>query len=168
MEKNMPFDTGYTLGPSQMLSNDFTLSGYLNTKIAFDNITKSWTIQMPFNSEQQATTNGTMPPFGTQKYILSKTLGGGHIYLNINACDESKEYNCKDGSCIQSEKRCDSKIDCFDASDENDCDKISIPESYLKHVPGRIFIILYLKLLLYIECASLYLFMAWTCIGLSW
>ena len=138
MGKAMPFDTGYTLGPSEMLSNDFTLSGYLNTKIAFDNITKSWTIQMPFDPEQQATTNGTMPPFGTQKYMISKSLGGGLAYLNINACDESKEYNCKDGSCIQSEKRCDSKIDCIDASDESECDKIALPKSYLRHVPGRI------------------------------
>ena len=140
MGQDMPFDTGYTLGPSQMLANDFTLSGYLNTKIGFDNITKSWTIQMPDKPEKQATTNGTMPPFGTQKYTLSKSLGGGHTYLNINACDESQEFNCKDGSCIQSEKRCDSKIDCFDASDESDCDKIAIPKSYLRHVPGRAYI----------------------------
>ena len=135
----MPFDTSYTLGPTQMLSNDFTLSGYLKTKIAYDNITQSWTIQMPFDSDQNATTNGTIPPFGTQKYILSNNLGGSVTYLNINACDESKEYNCEDGSCIQSEKRCDSKIDCIDASDERDCDIISIPSSYLKHVPGRSF-----------------------------
>ena len=47
MVKDMPFDTGYTLGPTQMLSNDFTLSGYLKTKIAFDNITDAWVIQMP-------------------------------------------------------------------------------------------------------------------------
>ena len=135
----MPFDTSYTLGPTQMLSNDFTLSGYLKTKIAYGNITQSWTIQMPFDSDQNATTNGTIPPFGTQKYILSNNLGGSVTYLNINACDESKEYNCEDGSCIQSEKRCDSKIDCIDASDERDCDIISIPSSYLKHVPGRSF-----------------------------
>ena len=149
MVKNIPFDTGYTLEPSQMLSNDFSLSGYRNTKITFDNITKSWTIQMPFNSEQQATTNGTLPPFGTQKYIISKILGGGQIYLNINACDESKEYNCKDGSCVRIEERCNSKIDCFDASDESDCDIISIPKSYLKHVPGRMFMILSLSLCVY-------------------
>ena len=146
----MPFDIGYTVGPIQMLSNDFTLSGYLKTKIAFDNVTYAWTIQMPDNPGQQASTNGTMdngqhfnyfrtmPPFGTHKYSLSKSLGGGHTYLNINACDEGKEYNCKDGSCIESEKRCDSKIDCFDASDESDCDKIAIPKYYLRHVPGKL------------------------------
>ena len=142
MTKDMPFDTGYTLGPSQMLSNDFTLSGYLKTQIGYDDITESWTIQMPDNPEIQATTNGTMPPFGTHKYTLSRSLGGGNTFLNINACDESREYNCKDGSCIDSEKRCDSKIDCFDASDESDCDKIALPKSYLKHVPGKLHIIL--------------------------
>ena len=148
MGNELPFDKAYTSGPIQMLSKDFALSGYLKTKIAFDNVTDTWMIQMPDNPEQQAITNGTMPPshfnffhslppFGTHRYYLSKSLGGGHIDLNINACDESKEYNCKDGSCVESEKRCDSKIDCFDASDEKDCDKIAIPTSYLRHVPGK-------------------------------
>ena len=133
----MPFDSGYALGPSQMQSNDFTFIGYQNTKISFSNSKKSWSIEILQDSNNTATTTSILPPFGTQEYSLSASLGGGHILLNINGCDESKQYNCEDGNCIDSEKRCDSKIDCFDASDENDCKKILFPKAYLKHIPGN-------------------------------
>ena len=144
MGTDIPFDTGYTLGPSQMQSNDFTFNGYQNTKINFSNATNTWSIVMPQDSSKNATTTGTMPPFGTHEYSLSQSLGGGTILLNINACDESKQYNCEDGSCVDSEMRCDSKIDCLDASDERNCEKIAIPVDYLKHIPGMSYNILYL------------------------
>ena len=138
LAKDTPFDTGYALGQSQILSNDFTFSGYQNTKISFSSLTNSWSIETHKDSNKTATTKSLLPPFGTHKYSLSQSLGGGHVLLNINACDESKHYNCKDGSCIDSEKRCDSKIDCFDASDESDCRKIITGTTYLKHIPGEI------------------------------
>ena len=125
-----------------MKSKDFTFNGYQNTKIRLTNETNIWSIEIPHNSNKTAITISALPPIGTHKYSLSQSLGGGHILLNINACDESKHYNCKDGSCIDSEKRCDSKIDCFDASDESNCDKIALPKSYLKHVPGMLYIII--------------------------
>ena len=150
MDKGLPFDRAYSLGPTQMQVNDFTLSGFAKTMISFNNVTKTWKMQYPYDSEKYATTNGTTPPFGTKEYILSEPLGGGSILLNLNACDESKEFNCKDGSCIPSEKRCNAKVDCFDASDESDCNRILIPKSYLKHVPGRKNLILLLKYSIYI------------------
>ena len=133
---SMPFDSGYSLGPSQMQSNDFTFIGYQNTRIAYSSSKKSWSIESPQDSNNTATTTNFLPPFGTHEYILSPSLGGGHVLLNINACDESQQYNCEDGNCIDSEKRCDSKIDCFDGSDENECKKILFPKAYLKHIPG--------------------------------
>ena len=121
-----------------MLSNDFTLNGYKNTKIRFSNLTNSWSIMIPGDSNKSATTKSLLPPFGTHGYNLSQSVGGGHVLLNLNACDEGKEYNCEDGSCIDSERRCDSKIDCHDASDESNCRKILTGNTYLKHIPGEV------------------------------
>ena len=120
-----------------MKSKDFTFNGYQNTKIRLTNETNIWSIEIPQDSDKTATTISALPPFGTHKYSLSQSLGGGNILLNINACDESEHYNCKDGSCIDSEKRCDSKIDCFDSSDESECQKIVTGTNYLKHIRLR-------------------------------
>ena len=91
---------------------------------------------MSSDFNKYATTNGSLPPFGTKYYLLSEELGGGHIPIHINACNDKKEYNCRDGSCIMIEQRCDSQFDCIDGSDESECNVIGIPASYLKHVPG--------------------------------
>ena len=121
-----------------MLDNNFTLTGYTNSKLAYDDNTDTWRVELLSDPSAVAVTNGTDPPFGTHEYQLSKDLVGsdGSILLNLNACDDLNEYNCQDGSCVAIEQRCDSKFDCFDDSDERGCNKIEIPKSYLKHVPG--------------------------------
>ena len=88
------------------------------------------------NSEAYAITNGTLPPFGSRTFFLE---GNSHdsILLNINSCDDNIEFNCKDGSCVSIGKRCDSNLDCSDGSDEINCKIISIPPSYLSHVPAK-------------------------------
>ena len=121
-----------------MLTNDFSLNGFKSTLISYDNSTTKWMMKLSSDSDKYATTNGSLPPFGTKEYFLSKELGGGHITLNVNACDDKTEYNCQDGSCILMEHRCDSQFDCIDASDEIECNVIDIPVAYLKHVPGII------------------------------
>ena len=120
-----------------MQMRDFSFSGYSKTIISLHKNTSSWKIQLPGDSNKYAVTNGTLPPFGTQKYILSKDVGGGQLDLNINACDDRKEFNCQDGGCITIEKRCNSKFDCADGSDERTCLMIDVPHSYLKHVPDQ-------------------------------
>ena len=122
-----------------MFDNNFTLTGYTNSKIAFNSSTETWRIELLSDPNAYAVTNGINPPFGTQEYILSNYLigGSGPILLNLNACNDLIEYNCQDGSCIPIEQRCDSKFDCYDDSDEAECNKMVIPESYLRHVPGR-------------------------------
>ena len=117
-----------------MVANNFTLTGYTNSKIAFNSSTETWRIELLSDPNAYAVTNGTYPPFGTREYVLSNYLvgGSGPILLNLNACNDLIEYNCKDGSCIPIEQRCDSKFDCYDDSDEGECNKIAIPESIPK------------------------------------
>ncbi|XP_055910424.1 putative vitellogenin receptor [Eupeodes corollae] len=44
-----------------------------------------------------------------------------HQVESIQFCEEG-EFECKDGSCVPSDKVCDSHRDCTDNSDERDCD----------------------------------------------
>ena len=121
--------------------DNYRFSGYTTCSIAYDKTASNWKIEMLSDPEQKAVTNGTQPPFGTHEYTLSESLGGDYIKLSINACDDRKEFNCEDGSCIPIERRCDSKFDCVDGTDERTCDMIDIPNFYLKHVPaGMLFV----------------------------
>ena len=136
LKPDMPFDRLYTLEPSQLMTKDFTFHGYQNSKIIHDAENRNWKFEILSDPEIYALTNGSIPPLGTKEYLLSDNLGGGTVVLNLNSCDNDKEYNCKDGSCISIEKRCDSKFDCSDSSDEDECKLIITPASYLKYVPG--------------------------------
>ena len=119
-----------------MMENNFTFSGYTDSKIVPGDTSGTWEIQMLSNSEMYAITNGTLPPFGSRTYFLDGNSNDQFV-LNINSCNDNTDFNCKDGSCVAIEKRCDSNLDCNDGSDEIDCNIISIPPSYLSHVPAK-------------------------------
>ena len=134
----MKFDVKYTLPISQMMKGNFNISGYKTSNIGFDNGTKKWTIDLISDKNVHAITNGSQPPFGTKQYVLSQSLGGGQIWLHMNACNDKTHFNCHDGSCISIEKRCNSELDCNDGDDESECNLIDVPQSYLSFVPGNI------------------------------
>ena len=122
-----------------MRNNDFTFYGYKQrSNIKYNSSTQNWRIELLLQSNKTATAIGYLHPLGTRNYLLSQSLGGGHIHLDINACDDRKEFNCRDGSCITIEKRCNSELDCIDGDDESECNIIDIPPSYLSHVPGNL------------------------------
>lgn len=41
--------------------------------------------------------------------------------IKLKACDANYEWTCRDGSCIDIRRRCDTRMDCRDRSDEIDC-----------------------------------------------
>lgn len=48
------------------------------------------------------------------------------------ACHESEEWKCGDGLCIPKEKRCDGHFNCYDHSDEFDCNPCPLELGYFR------------------------------------
>ena len=133
----MHFDEKYTLPISQMMNGNFNIIGFISSRIDYDNDTETWTLKLASDSNKHAITHGKSLPFGTKQYVMSQSLGGGNILLHLNACNDREQFNCRDGSCIPIENRCNSEYDCQDGDDESDCNLIGIPQSYLNFVPGK-------------------------------
>jgi len=47
-------------------------------------------------------------------------------------CLEGHEWKCRDGLCIPQEKRCDGHFNCYDHSDEYNCDPCPLSEGYFR------------------------------------
>ena len=53
--------------------------------------------------------------------------------ITFSACNKT-QFTCRDGNCVQMEQRCDGKIDCYDESDEMECNLIVFKSSYSKGI----------------------------------
>ncbi|KAK8375461.1 hypothetical protein O3P69_008356 [Scylla paramamosain] len=60
----------------------------------------------------------------------------GDRRLLLSPCP-SGYFTCNDATCIPLPHRCDLKYDCGDNSDEEECELVSFPEGYQKHLPPR-------------------------------
>ena len=60
--------------------------------------------------------------------IKKKTL----LSLTLSVCKFGQEFTCNSGHCVQIFQRCNHKKNCFDGSDEENCDLVKIPMSYRK------------------------------------
>ena len=91
----MIFDRHYTVEPSQLLVTNYTFDGYQNSKMSYDFERQNWKMEMLPDPKSYAITNVSFLPFGTQEYLLSDDLGGDTLLLNLNSCDNDKEYGCQ-------------------------------------------------------------------------
>ncbi len=104
-------------------NNYYSFRGYKDTKLNFDPKLQQWKLQTYSNSSIFAVANSTDYPIGTLTwevhgepcYMKTRSEHVTKVELNLNTCNSS-EYNCRDGSCIGIEQRCDRRVDCSDKS----------------------------------------------------
>ncbi|XP_076059662.1 uncharacterized protein LOC143036299 [Oratosquilla oratoria] len=59
---------------------------------------------------------------------------GGVQVLQLSSCVRD-QFTCRDGSCIPRIQRCDQRPDCFDESDEQECQLVYTPTGYHHSLP---------------------------------
>lgn len=78
-------------------------------------------------------------PMGRRNWTLFESVcdqSSGIRELTLTSCG-MEEFTCNDGKCISLTKRCDLKYDCYDRTDERNCELISYPNDYKKDLPPR-------------------------------
>ncbi|KAK3856566.1 hypothetical protein Pcinc_037124 [Petrolisthes cinctipes] len=72
-------------------------------------------------------------PVGRRQWQVQNPLcdrpRGNPISLSLSHCQDS-QFTCNNGDCVNKEQRCNSKDDCADFSDENNCKLVLRPGSY--------------------------------------
>ncbi|XP_042887276.1 uncharacterized protein LOC122263045 [Penaeus japonicus] len=118
-----------------------TFRGFTKYVIYFDTATNKWEFRDTWKNLTLATyyTYDASYPFGTREWTLisdydvcGKPNGSSHT-LAVSGCYDW-EYSCSDATCINLHQRCDLRIDCPDASDETDCDKLLLPKDYIPYL----------------------------------
>lgn len=116
------------------LKNDgMVFEGYGDYKIILTNETWIWLDVVHNTTIGQMIISRYNYPLGRQRWKLHQPVCGqqaGQVrQLLITMCQDG-QYTCDDGTCIPHSKRCDMKYDCFDSSDEAECELIRLPPEY--------------------------------------
>ena len=79
-------------------------------------------------------------PMGRRWWQLEQTVcdqkTGDRRRMLLSPCPPG-HFSCNDATCIPHSHRCDLKYDCGDNSDEEECELVSFPDGYQKHLPPR-------------------------------
>ena len=94
------------------IRNDrFKFNGYTNSYLHFNTTGNLWYLGIYGKIYRTwATTNGTEYPIGTHQWDVVSPTFNGTVELNLNACNDTTEFNCGDGGCIAIESRQDFTI----------------------------------------------------------
>jgi hypothetical protein len=103
------FDEYYSAAAGDITNRVF--HGFNSTRIFFDTNSVSWKIVLIYDPEMYAEMESEEKhqdqgvPLGTQRFKHSAKMGGDMININMNVCNDEKEFNCQDGACIQIDER---------------------------------------------------------------
>ena len=139
--KESNIDTYYTL---QQVDGHLRYMGVSNTAIVFSEnklLLESPKWKLTVNLEEtQATTiaKETTYVLGKHTWIITNdSVDCGKEKdrnLKMSGCSDG-QFTCNNGDCVSMEVRCDQAIDCYDKSDEENCEIISLERSYRKTAP---------------------------------
>ncbi|XP_071547723.1 uncharacterized protein [Panulirus ornatus] len=77
-------------------------------------------------------------PIGTHDWQLTRPLcdylAGSTVTLGLSTCQDD-QFMCSNGDCVSRLSRCNTRNDCVDQSDEEDCGTVTIPENYRQQRP---------------------------------
>jgi len=141
MCRRTKLDFNYYMKLSE-LSEVSYYEGYKVTNLLFDQHT--WKIvwkegeEPTFTAEMAKTEKKVNHPLGRHEWLVHEPRCGIDNQtrnLTISVCDFDREFTCYSGQCVGIEKRCDEREDCLDASDEDECKLVIIPDQYQKSRP---------------------------------
>ena len=144
--KNSILDDHYVI---QKINASTVLFGDKSVTIQFDDMGSQW-IAFDKKGTLLAAIKATKSSLllGTHDWtIYNDTLDCQLMYkrnnytlpLNLNPCNNGDEFTCDNGACIHLDKKCDGVSDCEDRSDESQCAKIQMDQTYSKKIspPGQ-------------------------------
>ena len=126
--------------------NNIFYEGYKNSKMILKNgswnIIEEGTKKTDLIVEMNAGQDGSMIPLGRHDWMMldsaCKIDKLEKESLTISVCVLGEHFSCDSGECISIFQRCDNNQDCFDGSDERNCNILLMPSSYEESSPPEL------------------------------
>ena len=127
-----------------VLQSDKELLGFMQNKMFWTHNNRRWEIVNMITNETEAFMNKSSDfPFGTHPWYFtdnSNCSDPGQKWRNLNfhgKVEQPGKFCCDDGTCMESDCKCDGDYDCLDMSDEKECEMMIVPSTYNKDIPPR-------------------------------
>ncbi len=115
------FDTKYSWTGS-LRNGHFTFHGHRGSFLQYDSDIMAWKLSLHATNHTYAITRTEYEdyPFGNHNWHIvndacSDLEANNGAVLSLSGCSDS-EFNCRDGTCISMEMRCDDRLNCPDSS----------------------------------------------------